>query len=97
VILVIKRFRLKEGADEIAFLEADARLQRDFTMKQPGILECTTAKSTRGEWLVVHLWESPEAADAPSARGDPVMQAICDTWVGFIDDSTATLTRYERL
>ena len=91
MILVIKRFRLKEGADEGEFLEADQRLQREFTSKQPGLLQCTTAKSTSGDWLVLHLWTSPQAADGPSGGDDPVIEA----WVDFIDHSTADMTRFE--
>lgn len=93
VILVIKTFRLKEGADEAAFLEADERLQREFTYKQPGILQCTTAKGTGGEWLVLHLWTSAQAADGPSGGSDPVVEA----WVDFIDHSTANMARFESI
>ena len=93
LILVIKRFRLKQGADEVAFVEADHRLQHEFTSKQPGIIQCTTAKTIGGEWLVLHLWTSTEAADAPSADNDPVVEA----WVDFIDESTATMTRFESI
>ena len=93
MILVIKRFRLKEGADEAAFLEADRLLQREFTFKQPGIVECTTAKGTIGEWLVLQLWASAQDADGPSARDDPVVEA----WVAFIDESTAEMTRFESI
>ncbi len=92
-ILVVKRFRLKEGADEAAFLEANERLQREFTYKQAELLECTTAKGTGGEWFVLHLWASVEAADGPSGADDPVIEA----WVDFIDDSTAIMTRFESI
>ena len=93
MILVIKKFRLKEGADEDAFLEADRRLQCEFTRQQPGLVECTTAKSISGEWLVLHLWTSVRAADGPSGANDPVV----DTWVDFIDQSTAEMTRFESI
>ena len=93
MILVIKSFRLKEGADETAFLEADQLLQREFTFKQPGILECTTAKGTNGQWLVLHLWTSAQVADGPSASNDPVVEA----WMDFIDESTAKMARFESI
>jgi hypothetical protein len=94
VILTLKRFRLKEGADEAAFLEADERLQREFTSKQPGLLRCTTARGVDGEWLVLHLWTSVEAADGPSgASGDPVV----DAWLDFIDQPTGRIERFEAI
>ena len=93
MILTIKTFRLKDNADEAAFLEADRRLQREFTYKQPGLLHCTTAKSTSGEWLVLHRWTSTHAADGPSGGSDPVVEA----WVDFIDHSTADVARFESI
>jgi hypothetical protein len=100
VILVIKKFRLKDGADEAAFLEADERLQREFTSKQPGLLECTTAKATTGDWLVVHVWSSNEAADGPRGRGGEegsATRAVIEAWTELIDESTACMTRFERI
>ena len=92
VILDLKSFRLKEGADEAAFLKADERLQREFTLKQPGLLRCTTARGVDGEWLVLLLWASVEAGDGPSgASGNPVVEA----WLDFIDQSTARIERFE--
>jgi hypothetical protein len=90
VILVIKRFRLRDGVDEDQFLEVDARLQREFTWKQSGLLSCTTARTTDGEWLVVHAWESHEAALAPRGRGARVV----DEWAELIDGATARIERF---
>ena len=95
VIMNIKRFRLKEGANEDAFLATDARLQRDFTLKQPGMLECLTARTTTGEWLVLHTWALAQMTGSPSAGDDPYLRALTDEWVGFIDEATATSTRFE--
>ncbi len=55
------------------------------------MLQCTTAKTTTGEWLVLHRWESAEAADGPSTRSAPAVEA----WVEFVDESTASMTRFE--
>ena len=96
VLLNIKRFRLKEGADEGAFLAADDRLQREFTLKQPGMLECVTAKTTGGEWLVLHTWEVAEMGESPSAGNDPFLRAVTEDWMEFIDESTASSTPFER-
>ena len=91
MVVVIKRFRLKEDADEAAFLEVDRRLQHEFTLKQPGLLRCSTAKNTSGEWLVLHEWASDDAADGPRGSRAPLL----DDWADFIDDSTARIERFE--
>jgi hypothetical protein len=93
VILVIKRFRLKGGVEDAAFVAVDQRLQHDFTYKQPGLIRCVTAKTTDGEWLVLHHWTSSEAADAPSGRG----AAVVDEWMELIDASTASMERFASL
>lgn len=95
VMLNIKRFRLKENADEDAFLATDARLQRDFTLKQAGMLECLTAKTTAGEWLVLHTWALDEMGAPPTAGDDPYLRALTDEWMDFLDESTATSTPFD--
>ena len=92
MILVVKSFRLRDGVDETVFAEVDRRLQRDFTSKQPGLLQCTTARTLDGEWLVLHVWHSHEAADAPSGAGAPIV----DEWANLIDPSTSSIERFTR-
>lgn len=67
-------FRLAPGVDETAFLEADRRVQTEFIPNHPGFARRTTARGADGEWLVVTLWSSAEAADASGqlAEGDPI-------------------------
>ena len=95
VMVNIKRFRLKEGSDESEFLSVDARLQRDFTLKQPGMVECLTARTTTGEWLVLHTWAIAEMGDSPSAGDDPYLRALTDDWMAFLDESTVTSTPFD--
>lgn len=68
MLIEIQTFRVRPGVDESAFVEADARAQTDFYYRQPGLTRRTTARSPAGDWLVVVLWESPEAADAAAGR-----------------------------
>lgn len=89
-------FRLIDGADHGAFLEADARLQSDFAYRQPGILRRTTAEGSgdrSSEWLVVDIWRSGADADR-AAEGwdkDPVVQAF----LAFVDRSSVEVRRYD--
>ena len=96
MIMNIKRFRLKDGADENAFVACDARLQLDFTLRQPGMLECLTARTTTGEWLVLHTWAVAEMGGSPSAGDDLYLRELTDEWIDFIDESTVTSTPFVR-
>ena len=88
-------FRLKEGADEAAFLDADKRLQAEFAYQQPGLLRRTTARADDGEWIVVDVWGSNEEADACARRwdSDPVVAAFMQ----HVDASSVRTRRYEHL
>ncbi len=62
-VVAVTTFRLVEGADESAFLQADRRVQTELVPNQPGFMRRTTAH--RGhDWLVVTLWRDEEAAIA---------------------------------
>ena len=55
-------FRLADGVDEAAFLQADEQVRTGFLYQQPGIMRATTAKSAAGEWILVVVWASEEVA-----------------------------------
>jgi len=57
-------FRLADGVDEAAFLQADEEVRTGFLYHQPGMARATTARTDDGEWMVVVLWASYEDADA---------------------------------
>lgn len=80
-----RTFRLVAGADEAAFVAADARFQTEVAYHQSGIARRTLAKGEDGEWLVVTHWWTVEHADAA-----PVM-------TDFIDLDTVVVRRYEEL
>lgn len=80
-----RTFRLVAGADEAAFVAADARFQTEVAYQQPGIARRTLAKGEGGEWLVVTHWWTAEHADAA-----PVM-------TDFVDLDTVVVRRYEEL
>lgn len=65
-------FDLAQGADEVAFLECDASLQRDFAYQQPGLLRRTVARGEGRSWIVIDLWSSDGAARAEVAHRVPV-------------------------
>ena len=86
-------FDLVEGADVEAFMEADKRVQIEFAYQQPGLLRRTTARSDRGSWLVLDIWDSAQSADASDARWktDPVAQEF----MAFVDPATVRSARFQ--
>ena len=89
------RFRLRPGADEESFREADARLQTEFAYRQPGLARRTTARSENGEWIVIDLWRSAADAAACGARwdGDPVVAGF----MALVDPDSVRTDRYLEL
>ena len=94
-MIEIMSFRLASGADEDAFLKADARVQMEFAYQQPGLLRRTTARSAGGQWIVIDLWRSEADADACSARwrDDPVV----GEFLSFVDQASIATERYTEL
>jgi hypothetical protein len=88
-------FRLAPSASVDAFLAVDKRLQTEFAYQQPGLVRRTTARADDGEWIVIDLWSSAEAADACAARWehDPLAQEF----MSMIDRSTLDTARYTEL
>jgi hypothetical protein len=91
-VIEIMRFRLGDGVDEDEFLLADRRLQVEFAYHQPGLSRRTTARSRAGNWIVIDLWETPDAADACAKRWDhdPVVQAF----MALLDKDSVQNERY---
>jgi heme-degrading monooxygenase HmoA len=91
-VIEILRFRLLEGAEEAAFLVADDRVQTEFAYQQPGLLRRTVARSADGEWVVVDIWDSAEAADAGEAEW--AKDAATAELMSFVDGTSVVSTRY---
>jgi heme-degrading monooxygenase HmoA len=64
---VIEIVTFRVVGDETEFVALDQRIQTEFAYQQPGLGRRTTARSEDGEWIVITLWASAEAADAAQA------------------------------
>lgn len=91
----IHTFRLKAGADEKAFLRADARVQTEFAPFQPGFIRRTTARGADGDWLVLVLWGDSVLAEQAIAASSthPAVTELS----GFVEASSHRLQRFETL
>lgn len=91
-------FRLRDGADQDAFLAVDKRLQSDFAYQQPGLVRRTIARGHGDhaqEWLVVDLWWSAAAADDCAQRWD--RDPLAQEFMAFVDATSVDVRRYEDL
>src|SRR5580765_7064324 len=91
-------FRLRDGADEEAFLAVDQRLQSEFAYQQPGLVRRTIARgqgAQKGEWVVVDLWGDADSADACAQRWDA--DALAQQFMSFVDKDSVDVRRYEDL
>ena len=68
MLIEINTFRLADGVSDEAFLEVDERVRTGYLYHQPGLVRATTARGDDGEFAVVLLWESEEAAEAGAAK-----------------------------
>lgn len=93
MVIEVTTLRLASGAEESAFLEADARLQTEFMYGRPGLLRRTTARGADREWLVLVLWRSEQDAEAATAgAGDHPAVAAFDA---LVDGASVRVSRYE--
>lgn len=94
-MIEILTFRLGAGADEDAFKRSDRRVQVEFAYQQPGLMRRTTARAEDGEWVVVDLWQSAEAADACGELWGK--DSVAQEFMSFVDAATVRTTRYFEL
>jgi hypothetical protein len=95
VVVEIMTFRLRAGASEANFLEADGRVQTEFAYQQPGMVRRTTARGEEGDWVVVDFWRSARDADAclEGWHREPAPLAF----MALVDEGTVRVQRFETL
>jgi hypothetical protein len=81
--------------DEAPFLALDRQIQTEFAYQQPGLTRRTTARSEDGEWIVITLWASAEAADAAALAWQS--HRLRAEFARLTATKTLTETRYESL
>jgi hypothetical protein len=94
-VIEVTTFRLRPGADEAAFLDADRQVQTEFFYGNQGLLRRTTAQGDGGEWAVVTSWASAGDAEASATRA--VDDTVVGTFMSFLDPTTVRTERYRAL
>lgn len=93
MIIEHRTFRLAAGADEVAFLAADERVQTEVAPFQPGFVRRTTARGPAGRWLVETLWYDEDCADGAAGRQVPAIAAFED----LVDPESVEIVRWSTL
>lgn len=77
-VVEIANFRLRDGADEQAFLEAEHQLRNGQIRQHPGFIKRELGKSDSGEWVMVLTWETQADAKSwgPKFMQDPAGKAF---------------------
>ena len=89
-------FRLADGVDDAAFLEADEQARTGFLYHQAGVIRATTARADDGEWILVVLWASYE--DGSRVRAALSLSRIDGNQsrtIVFVRDITAEVERVD--
>jgi hypothetical protein len=94
-VIEVTTFRLRPGADEASFLDADRQVQTDFFYGNQGLLRRTTARGDGGGWAVVVSWAS--AGDAEASASKAVDDALVARFMSFVDPTTLRTDRYQSL
>ncbi|MGB0114808.1 MAG: hypothetical protein WBP59_16435 [Ilumatobacteraceae bacterium] len=91
-MIEILTFRLVDGADERAFVDADTRVLTGFRYRQPGFLRSTTGRNDDGRWIVLVIWATPEAAE--DARVAFEASDFAPEFSAFVDQATVVRDRF---
>ena len=83
------------ATDDDALRAADARMQTDFAYQQPGMLRRTTARGDNGDWCVVTLWESLDAA--VKARTAAEADETASAFWALVDADSVRIQRFTPL
>jgi hypothetical protein len=92
MLIEINTFRLADGVSDEAFLAVDERVRTGFLYHQTGLLRATTARGDGGDWVVILVWWSEEAAEAGAAKvgSDPAYAELGK----LLDQSTLQQRKY---
>jgi len=94
-VIEVTTFRLRPGADEADFLDADRRVQTEFFYGNEGLLRRTTARGEDGAWVVVTSWASDGDAEASATRA--VDDAGVGRFMSYVDPTSVREDRYHAL
>lgn len=91
-VLEVTTFSLKTTANKINFYTLDAKVEDDFTSKQPGFIRRESGVNEKGEFTVIVYWKTIANADASMKKF--MSDSSVSEYVGMIDSNTMKMNRY---
>ncbi len=85
-IIEIARYKLREGADEQALIQAEKEIQEGVARRYEGSLGRELGRGENGEFVLIMRWATPAAAEGWNAAlfQDPAGRALG----GLVDPSS---------
>lgn len=91
-VLEVTTFSLKTTANSQIFSQLDAKVQDDFTSKQPGFIRRESGVGQNGEYTVLVYWETH--ADAEASMKKFMKDQSVSEYAGMIEGSSMKMNRY---
>ena len=91
-VLEVTTFKLKTTSNTSTFNALDAKVENNFTSKQPGFIKRQSAVNENGEYVVLVYWDNNENADA-SMQKFMSDTSVAD-YASMIDGSTMKMSRF---
>lgn len=92
IVLEVTTFSIKTTANSQTFNKLDAKVQANFTSKQPGFIRRESGINENGEYTIVVYWKTLAAAEASMTTfmGDP---SVAD-YASMIEGESMKMNRY---
>lgn len=91
-VLEVTTFKLKTTTNTSTFNVLDAKVEENFTSKQPGFIKRQSAVNVNGEYVVLVYWDNNQNADA-SMQKFMSHTSVAD-YASMIDGSTMKMSRF---
>jgi predicted SnoaL-like aldol condensation-catalyzing enzyme/heme-degrading monooxygenase HmoA len=91
-IMEVTTFKIKSDASPAAFKKLDAKVEADFTSKQPGFIKRQSGVDEKGAYVVVVFWDKLANADA-SIKKFMTDSSVAD-YAKMIDESSMKMERF---
>ena len=91
-IMEVTTFKINTDASPTTFAERDAKVESNFTSRQPGFITRQSGVDDKGNYVVVVYWRS--VADADASMNKFMGDASVVDYAQMIDASTMKMSRY---
>jgi len=91
-IMEVTTFSENDGVDPTTFKQRDAKIEANFTSKQPGFIKRQSGVNEKGEYVVIVYWAT--MADADASMGKFMKDGSVADYAKMIDGPTMKMSRF---